>query len=391
MSETPAVPPPDNDTSPGGSLERAARVLAFYLPQFHPVPENDRWWGPGFTEWTNVAKARPLFRGHVQPNIPADLGFYDLRLPDTRTAQAELAHRYGIEAFCYWHYWFAGRRMLDLPFREVLARGEPQLPFCLAWANHDWAAFWVGEPNRILIEQTYPGRHDYERHFYELLPAFGDPRYVRVDGKPLFFVFRPGSLPDAAAFAEQWRELAAKSGLPGLYLVGECKGAWRAADTGFDAEVYPSLYETWRKPVLPGRIGYHVDLLLRRGPRRYPYAKLAARPRERSRLPYPDLPLVVSNWDNTPRLGRRGLVLTGATPTLFESSMRRAVEAVQDLPEQQRIVFVKSWNEWAEGNYLEPDCRTGHAYLRAIQSAVQVPGDEAAHSAVHRDHLLLGP
>ncbi len=377
--------------SPDDAPAREARALAFYLPQFHPVPENDHWWGPGFTEWTNVAQARPLFRGHVQPNVPADLGFYDLRLPETRAAQAELAHRYGVEAFCYWHYWFAGRRMLDLPFREVLASGEPRFPFCLAWANHDWAAFWVGEPDRILVQQTYPGPDDHERHFHELLPAFTDRRYLRVDDKPLFFVFRPGNIPDAAAFAEQWRSLAARSGLPGLYLVGERKGAWRAADTGFDAEVYPALYDAWRKPFLPGRVGSRLDRVLRRGPRRYPYARLAARPLEPSRLPHPELPLVLSNWDNTPRLERRGLVLTGATPERFEAAMRRAVRAVQNLPAEQRIVFMKSWNEWAEGNYIEPDRRTGHAYLRAVENAVRNPVGGPARPPSHRDHLLLGP
>ena len=151
------------------SVNRRARVIAFYLPQFHPIPENDEWWGPGFSEWRNVAKARPLFRGHYQPRIPGELGFYDLRVPETRWAQAELARTHGVEGFCYWHYWFAGRRILERPFNEVLRFKEPDFPFCLAWANQTWTGIWHGLRDKILIEQTYPGRQDYLAHFQALL------------------------------------------------------------------------------------------------------------------------------------------------------------------------------------------------------------------------------
>ncbi len=168
-------------------------MIAHYLPQFHPIVENDEWWGAGFTEWTNVAQARPLFRGHEQPKLPGELGFYDLRLAETREAQAALAERYGIEAFCYWHYWFAGRRLLERPFREVLDSGRPRLEFCLGWANQHWTTIWTGGRS-ILVEQTYPGEEDHERHFRELLPAFRDERYLRVDGRPLFLVYRPERL-----------------------------------------------------------------------------------------------------------------------------------------------------------------------------------------------------
>jgi len=349
---------------------RAARAIALYLPQFHPVPENDRWWGPGFSEWTNVASARPLYRGHRQPRIPADLGFYDLRLPEARAAQAALASGYGIEAFCYWHYWFAGRRMLDRPFREVLERGEPELGFCLAWANQSWTTIWTGDRRTVLIPQTYPGPEDDERHFYEVLPAFQDPRYLRVDGCPLFVVYRPNELPDAGAFADHWRRLADKAGLPGLYLVGEQKSGWRAASSGFDADTLPAIYEVAPGPRLPGRLGALVDRLPRRRPNVARYEDLARRPHPPSRLPHPELPIIVSNWDNTPRSGRRGLVLEGSTPALFGESARGAVRAVQDLPAQQRIVIVKSWNEWAEGNYIEPDLEHGHGYLEALADAL---------------------
>src|ERR1017187_7945146 len=198
---------------------RNARLIAFYLPQFHPILENDAWWGAGFTEWTNVAKAKPLFPGHYQPHVPADLGFYDLRVPETRTAQAALARNAGIEGFCYYHYWFAEKRLLERPFNEVLKSGEPDFPFCLCWANETWSGVWHGAPNRILIEQTYPGAEDHERHFYDLLPTFQDKRYMRVNNRPLFTLYAPQKLPAAAGFIAQWQNLSQKNGLPGIHFV----------------------------------------------------------------------------------------------------------------------------------------------------------------------------
>src|SRR6476660_7941454 len=167
-----------------------ARLIAFYLPQFHPIPENDEWWGKGFTEWTNVANAKPMFRGHYQPHVPADLGFYDLRVPETREAQAALARNYGVEGFCYYHYWFAGRRVLERPFDEVLASGQPEFPLCLTGANATWTVVWHGAPTRVLIQQTYPGMDDYRRHFVGLLPALTDQRYLAVEGNPIFLLYR---------------------------------------------------------------------------------------------------------------------------------------------------------------------------------------------------------
>ncbi|GAA3635405.1 hypothetical protein GCM10022200_18400 [Microbacterium awajiense] len=349
-----------------------ARALAFYLPQFFPIPENDRWWGPGFTEWTNVARARRLFPCHRQPTLPADLGFYDLRVAETRHAQSELARRYGIEGFVYWHYWFGGgERILDRPFREVLDSGEPDIGFALAWANQTWTGTWHGAPDKILKQQTYPGPEDDAAHFTSLLPAFRDDRYLRVDGKPIFYVFRPEELPDPAAFVERWQMMARKAGLDGLYLVAEVSdllgGGPRytafEAD-GFDAGVY------MRLPVEVTR-GTRLRMRAMRkslgGPEIWPYS-------DRIVDTYPRIPLlqpcVYPNWDNTPRAGRRGLVAHGATPEKFGRSVASAVDLLGNRRPQERLLWVKSWNEWAEGNHLEPDLREGHAWLEALRAGL---------------------
>lgn len=353
-----------------------ARAVAFYLPQFHPIPQNDEWWGPGFTEWTNTASARALFRGHVQPHIPADLGFYDLRLAASREAQSTLAQQYGVEAFCYWHYWFGdGRRILERPFSEVVASGEPSVKFCLGWANQTWTGIWHGASNRVLMEQRYPGPEDERAHFETVLPAFRDERYFRVDDKPVFYVFRPEELPSASAFVDRWQDMARAAGLPGLYLVAEVsdlgnKGAryTRHVADGFDAAVYMRLpYERTRVAETRMRLGRKLF----RHPEVWPYA--------RNPLPWPPegvdpenlQPCVYPNWDNSPRSGRRGVVLTGSTPERFRTHVRNAVDALADRPPQERLLWVKSWNEWAEGNYLEPDRETGHARLEVLSKELR--------------------
>jgi hypothetical protein len=353
--------------------DRKVRAVAFYLPQFHPIPENDEWWGAGFTEWTNVARARPLFRGHEQPHLPADLGYYDLRVPEVRDAQARLACEYGVAAFCYWHYWFNGRRLLERPLQEVLASGKPDFPFCIGWANESWTGIWTGERSRVLLEQTYPGSEDDRRHFQALLPAFRDDRYFLVDGKPMLFLHRPAALPDSRGFAASWRSMAIEHGLAGLYLVGEATNGWRAADNGFDAHVRTPLEEFSHRPYLAQKL-LGVSRTLRGGPARYPYRVLVRQVRDRATAPQPELPMVIPNWDNTPRSQRAGFILKGSSPSLFRRALEVAVDSVAGLPPDERIVFLKSWNEWAEGNYLEPDRRHGRAYLEAVRETVAAAG-----------------
>ena len=349
-----------------------ARAIAFYLPQFFPIPENDRWWGPGFTEWTNAAKARPLFRGHVQPTLPADLGFYDLRVPETRQAQSDLARDYGVEAFAYWHYWFGeGDRILDRPFREVLESGSPEVSFCLAWANQSWTGIWHAAGDQVLKHQRYPGPDDDQRHFDAILPAFRDARYLRVDGRPVFYVFRPEELPDAAAFVDRWQSMAVAAGLEGLYLVAEASDLLgqgsryvTAAADGFDAAVY------MRLPVRVTRattLRMRLRRKLRGGPEVWPYADDIV---DTYPLDAHMQPCVYPNWDNTPRSGRRGLAVTGATPAQFQRNVEAAVQLLQDRPAEERLLWVKSWNEWAEGNHLEPDLREGHGWLQALRAGL---------------------
>jgi hypothetical protein len=188
------------------------RLIAFYLPQFHPIPENDDWWGKGFTEWRNVVQAKPLFPGHYQPHLPADLGFYDLRVPETRQAQADLAREYGIHGFCYYHYWFKGRRLLERPFNEVLTSGQPDFPFCLCWANESWTRAWDGQSGVILMKQEYSEEDDYQ-HIRWLSNVFRDKRYIRYEGKPLFLVYRVRDLPNPLQTTEIWRNEARRAGI----------------------------------------------------------------------------------------------------------------------------------------------------------------------------------
>ena len=360
-----------------------ARLIAFYLPQFHPIPQNDEWWGKGFTEWTNVAKAKQRFKGHQQPVIPADLGFYDLRVPEVRRAQAEMARQCGIEAFCYWHYWFGhGQRLLERPFNEVLASGEPDFPFCLAWANQSWTGIWHGNPKTVLMEQSYPGKQDEKDHFKNLLPAFLDRRYLRVNGKPMFVIFAPLDMPNPSAFIDHWRHLAAAAGLPGLYFVAIANEYRDPALAGFDAitpltpqdflgrlprSLCARLLRKWKTRNFGTR--FHPTLgsrlLL---PARFDYENVV----EKAFEDLPDEPrfhpCVLPNWDNTPRSGSRGVVFENSTPDLFRTYLAKGLFRVRARSSQERIVFLKAWNEWAEGNYVEPDLRFGHSYLEAIKS-----------------------
>lgn len=381
-----------------------ARIIALYLPQFHPIPENDRWWGPGFTEWTNVAKSKPLFRGHVQPRIPADLGFYDLRLAETREQQAILAREAGIEGFCYYHYWFGGgRQLLERPFNEVVASGKPDFPFCICWANHTWSnKTWnrksAMQQDTVLMEQTYPGTEDDIAHFKSLLPAFRDSRYMTVDGKLIFVIYDPLKFINIERFIETWRKLAEKNGLPGFHFVGMTPSTltFRVAADGSRQRVMPNLKSSAKifKDVLDlgfdsvnsfgkrrGEMLYegkwknlaktilrHIGLLT--GSIRYDYERTVRNyfaPEDSWENVYPT---ILPQWDRTPRVSSWDGVYVNATPEKFEQHIRQALDLIKNKEPEHRILFLKSWNEWGEGNYVEPDLQWGHGFLDAIHRAV---------------------
>ena len=352
-----------------------ARTIAFYLPQFYPTPENDRWWGNGFTEWTNVGRAKPLFQGHYQPRVPADLGYYDLRVPEVREQQAVLAREAGIEGFCYWHYWFDGKRLLDRVFSEVVASGSPDYPFCLCWANHSWKAkTWdPAIPDRMLMEQTYPGATDYEKHFQAMLPAFRDRRYILFQGRLLFGIFEPGDVPDMEEMARIWNALAAENGLPGFCFFAFAQGSGaldNARRPGIDMVVYDAMFDAvymyLHEPGARLRAKLH-SMMQRPNAVDYGYyVRTAGKKFDQ----FPDtVPCIDPNFDHSPRSGGKGTILHNSTPSLWGKLCRETRQKVESR-DKNGLLFVKSWNEWGEGNYLEPDLRFGCAYLEEMSRAL---------------------
>jgi hypothetical protein len=363
-----------SDTNGAGQTAAGVRLLSFYLPQFHPIPENDRWWGEGFTEWTNVVKAEPLFPGHYQPHMPADLGFYDLRLPEVREAQAELASAYGIHGFCYYHYWFHGKRLLEKPFDEVLKSGEPSFPFCLCWANEPWSRRWDGRPHDVLQHQSYSASDDVE-HIRWLLPALADARAITIDGKPVFIVYQAQDLPDPARTVNNWREEVARAGLPGIYLMTVETGwdaGWDATQVGFDAKI---LFQP-QFSILD-----HVPTLFV-GPetmRVYDYETAWRALVDPEPVSYRCFETVCTRWDNSPRTGANAVVLHRSTPEGYGEWLTTVISRVLGNPEDERLVFINAWNEWAEGCHLEPDQLYGRGYLEATRRALHGAGGTAPH------------
>lgn len=361
-----------------------ARVIAMYLPQYHPIPENDNVWGKGFTEWNNVAKARPLFRGHHQPNIPADLGFYDLRLSETRELQAQLAREAGVEGFMYWHYWFGnGKRLLERPFNEVLESGKPDFPFCLGWANHDWkTSTWTTmgnlQKNQMICEQTYPGEEDYIAHFNCCLKAFKDKRYIKVDGKPFFLLYDAKALPNAKQFFDLWNRLACENGFPGIHFVGinqpNDPKYKKVLNQGYDAVSHGGVWDPMQKikgyyrMVLEKKIRDKIDWLAPIDKYNYKdFIKYTFNETDKWENVYPN---IIPGWDRSPRSGKKAQIVYGSTPELWKKHCKEAVDLVQNKTFEHRIIILRSWNEWGEGNYVEPDERWGTAYLDALHEAL---------------------
>jgi 2-polyprenyl-3-methyl-5-hydroxy-6-metoxy-1,4-benzoquinol methylase len=350
----------------GGSTDKTtARALAFYLPQFHPIPENDEWWGKGFTEWSNVTRAKPQFPGHYQPHIPGELGFYDLRVPEVREAQAALAREHGIHGFVYYHYWFNGRRLLERPFDEVLQSGSPDFPFALCWANEEWTRNWDAMTGTVLISQEYSDEDDLA-HIRWLATAFQDDRYIKVDGRPLMLVYRPQLLPDPKRTFALWRDEAKRLGIPDLYLCyveshGPPKGG--PAAFGMDASV-------GFMPMPRKQTKFFAPLEGTRGLRLFDYQATSEKHLNEPRPDWKKFPSVMVSWDNTARRPYGATAYVGATPHAYEHWLRETVRSVADVPEEENFVFLLAWNEWAEGNHLEPDQQFGRAWLEATKSVL---------------------
>jgi Glycosyltransferase WbsX len=368
----PATKVPAPTSLQARSPAKQPRFIAFYLPQFHPIPENDQWWGRGFTEWRNVTRAVPLFSRHHQPQIPADLGFYDLRLVESRIAQAELAKAHGVDGFCYWHYWFNGRRLLERPFNEVLKSGQPDFPFCLAWANEPWARNWLGRNQDVLAAQSY-SKADDKRHSAWLADAFADGRYLRVGGQPVFLVYHPAHHPNIDRFTSQLRDTVAARGLGNPYLIAiNSHSSSDFRPFGFDANLKfePQL------GALPGALDDTLAPetfmeanrtlgLEECGLRIYDYRR-ARDMMQQFATPRPAIPCVLVGFDNSPRRGQKGIILINNSPEAFADALETAVRAnIVEMPENE-LTFINAWNEWAEGNHLEPDIVNGLGHLEAL-------------------------
>lgn len=368
-------------------MKTKVRVIAIYLPQYHPIPENDEVWGKGFTEWTNVAQARPLFKGHYQPRIPRDLGFYDLRMPEVREMQAEYARRAGIEGFMYWQYYFGNnKKLLERPFEEVLASGKPDFPFCLGWANHSWQTkTWKRDANKkegktMIMEQLYSGEKQYTEHFLYNLPAFKDHRYMTIDGKPIFVIWNPQDHSDEiVSLMKTWRRLAEENGLAGIHFIGR-QSKESSKDfllrMGFDA-----IYQTREEIAINGaenwtllhRIRNRIEKIfgITINLNKADFAKnhtLLVNDDVRNYNVYPQL---CAGYDRSPRAGRKAQIFYNFTPETWRAHIKNVLSFVKGKDYEHNIVMLKSWNEWGESNYMEPDLKYGTAMLDVLQEELE--------------------
>ena len=360
-------------------------ILAYYLPQFYPTEFNNEWYGKGFTEWTNVGKAKPLFKGHYQPKVPTELGYYDMRLPEVAEQQSELAKEAGIIGFAYWHYWFGeGRTMLEMPIQRALATGKPDFPFCFAWANESWyKKMWDDNGSKKLIcEQKYPGDEDIVAHFQYCLPAFRDKRYIYYQGKPVFIIYKPYDYPEVQHFIEKWNEMIRQEGLAdGFCFIATIYKTDQAEDMlhrGFDYVTYEAWSKLMSKLIYEDQniIKYLKRVLINRiltpvlgsvKKMNYKYVNSCIW-REGFDSREDVLPILIPNFDHSPRSGKKNYIIVDPTPENWEKQVKIVFNGVKS--KKNKLVMLRAWNEWGEGNYMEPDLKYGNAFIRVLGNMV---------------------
>jgi hypothetical protein len=366
--------------------QNSIKFLAYYLPQYHPIPENDEWWGIGFTEWTNVAKAKPLFKGHYQPILPADLGFYDLRIPEIQEKQSEIAQEYGIDGFIYYQYYFGnGKMLLEKPAEAMLKNPKITIPFCFCWANETWKGIWHGLDNpTVLIEQLYSDERDYINYFNYLLPFFNDDRYIKVDNKPMFHIYRAEDIPKWDVFSNLFNTLAVQNGFEGMHFVAtiiEQESSTILEDQSVYGQVGTDIFRNMRyaqeKQTLQERIVKKLRSKLRRALKRPNLLEGRPKPNivnyseavSKLHVAFPHkkyIACVFPNWDNSARSGLKSLVFMNSNPDAWQQHLEKATDELLKNRENPPIILIKSWNEWAEGNHLEPDTKFGFKWLEAV-------------------------
>ena len=351
------------------------KIIALYLPQFHPIKENDEWWGDGFTEWVNVAKARPRFPGHQQPNIPGELGFYDLRIPEVREHQVKLAKEAEVTGFMYWHYWYGGKELLERPFKEVVESGKPDFPFCLGWANHSWyKKNWSSDKgkDKLLIEQTYPGEQDHIDHFYSLLSAFKDKRYIKVSGKLLFHIYLPSDIPNVEGFLKLWRRLAKENNISDFYFIGQNNTveSEEILQLGFDATYDARLMRVHDDNFILWKMIKRLIANIFRCGVLYKYSNAMKHFNNEENKLNDRIAGLYTNYDHSPRSRHRGYILYGYKPKLFYKHVLDTLNLIKSKKEENKILLLQSWNEWGEGNYLEPDRKWGKQFIHAMRDAI---------------------
>lgn len=360
----------------------AIQFLAYYLPQYHPIPENDLWWGKGFTEWTNVTKAKPLFKGHYQPILPADLGFYDLRVPEVQEEQSKMALEYGIDGFIYYQYWFGKDKMLlERPAEAMLKNKNITIPFCFCWANETWKGIWHGLDNPdVLIEQTYDGEKDFIDYFNYLLPFFKDDRYIKIDGKPMFHIYRIEDIPDWNMFLGVFNQLAIDNGFEGIWFVtthanpsvviSNPKIYGQVGIDVFNSIRYEQSFR-YRSGTFLGKVERKIFKKIRLALVKWnPFIldyKIAIEKLQVNFIHKKYIACVFPNWDNSARVGKKAMVFKNATPENWKQHLKKTLEEVEKNCENPPFVVIKSWNEWAEGNHLEPDAKFGRQWLEVVK------------------------